>query len=111
MEEEIDRIGMKKIYFILVLLSLTCFTGNGFSLLYHSLCFSLLQSSHLLLFSLFLLLFLSFFLSPPLSLSPGIVHCQEEEEEDAGTDTPPTVDPDIGASRDALKTDDETIQK
>ena len=75
-----------------------------------TLCFSLLQSSHLLLFSLFLLLFLSFFLSP-LSLSPGIVHCQEEEEEDAGTDTPPTVDPDIGASRDALKTDDETIQK
>ncbi|XP_019855235.1 PREDICTED: endoplasmin-like [Amphimedon queenslandica] len=58
---------MKKIYFILVLLSLTCFTG--------------------------------------------IVHCQEEEEEYAGTDTPPTVDPDIGASRDALKTDDETIQK
>lgn len=34
------------------------------------------------------------------------VHGEEEEEEDA-----PTVDPDIGASRKALKTDDETVQK
>lgn len=51
---------------------------------------------------------------PPSSLSVaslGIVQCQEEEEEEGASASPPTVDPDIGASRDALKTDDETVQK
>ena len=53
-------------------------------------------------------------LPPPSSLSVaslGIVQCQEEEEEEGASASPPTVDPDIGASRDALKTDDETVQK
>ena len=37
------------------------------------------------------------------------VHCKEEEDDDE--ELPPTVDADLGSSRDALKTDDETVQK
>ena len=44
------------------------------------------------------------------TLNVWLVGCRAEDD---GTDeeVPPTVDPDIGASREALRTDDETVQK
>ena len=39
-----------------------------------------------------------------------LVGCRAQDDE-ADEEVPPTVDPDIGASREALRTDDETVQK